>query len=93
MEIFLNVVLGLFPTMALAWTIAADVKKPESEKVVDNEVDALQQRKIFLLIHMLWALTLMMWNWMRESHGAWIVIWAVTATVSGALLLRARRKR
>jgi len=92
MEILLNVVLGLFPTLALAWTIAADAKKPVIERIVDNEVDALQQRRIFLLIHTLWALTLLMWNWMRESHVAWLVIWAITTVISGVMLLRMRRR-
>lgn len=91
MEILFNVVLGLLPTFALAWTIAADAKKASAEKVVETAVDARQQKKIFLLIHMLWALTLLMWNWMRDSHPAWMVVWGVAALTSGGLLLRARR--
>ena len=91
MDIFLNVALGLLPTFALAWTIAADAKKPDSERVVAGAEDAFHQRRIFLLIQMLWALTLLMWNWMRETHPAWAVIWGVVAVVSGAMLYRLRR--
>ncbi|HYM62857.1 MAG TPA: hypothetical protein VEZ11_18370, partial [Thermoanaerobaculia bacterium] len=67
MTLALNVILGLFPTFALAWSIAADERKPSEERTVASDSDRHRQRVMFLLVYGLWALTLAMWNWMRSA--------------------------
>jgi hypothetical protein len=78
MMIFLNILLGLVPTAALAASIAAGID------------DDRHHRRMFLLVYGLWALTLAMWNWMRSYHVAWIVVWAVFGVVALGLALRRR---
>jgi hypothetical protein len=88
--IFLNIAFGLIPTFALAWSIAADERKPLEERVVAGSEDRKAQLRIFELVYGLWALTLSMWNWMRGESGVWIALWAVFGVV--ALLLAARKR-
>lgn len=70
--LLVNIVLGLFPTFALGAGVA-----------LDADDDANRQRKVFLLVYGLWALTLAMWNWMRGTPIAWVVLWSVAG--AGAL--------
>lgn len=69
--VLLNVVLGLFPTFALGAGVA-----------LDADDDARRQRKVFLLVYGLWALTLAMGNWMRGTPVAWVVLWSVAGVVA-----------
>ena len=69
--LLLNIFLGLFPTFALGASVQ-----------LDADDDALRQRKVFLLVYGLWALTLAMGNWMRGTPIAWVVLWSV-AGVAG----------
>lgn len=92
MTLLVNVVLGLFPTLALAWVIAADARANPEERVVADERDSHAQRRIFLLIYALWAPTLAMWNWMRSVTSLVVAFWLVAACVSAALYFLERRK-
>lgn len=78
MALFLNIALGIVPTLILGASIAAGVE------------DDRHHRRMFLLVYGLWALTLAMWNWMRSTHVAWIVLWSVFGVVALALTLRRR---
>ena len=69
--LLVNIVLGLFPTFALGAGIA-----------LDADDDAHRQRKVFLLVYGLWSLTLAMWNWMRGTPVAWIVLWSVAGVAA-----------
>jgi len=80
-----NIILGFFPTIALAWSMASDDRKVESERVVVSADDRRQQRTIFLLVSGLWFLTLAMWNWMRSEPVSWIAAWLVFGV--GSLIL------
>jgi len=93
-SIIFNVVLGLIPTMALAWSIAADERKPQAEKVVTTSGDRLDQNMIFALIYGLWGFTMAMWNWMNDRSISWIASWLGVGLV-GLVLCRvlALRKR
>lgn len=91
----LNVVFGLFPTIALGWSMAADELKAAPDRVVSSVEDARQQRVIFLLVYGLWALTLSMWNWMRSGPPGWIALWivaGVSALLACSLTRRTRRR-
>ena len=87
-----NILLGLVPTLTLAWSIAADEKKQPADRVVDSDADRSQQRRMFVLIYGLWALTLAMWNWMRSYPWSWVLVWAAAGVVAIGWLI-ARRKR
>ena len=76
MIVALNIIFGLFPTFALAWSIAADERKPAEERVVASDSDRRRRRVMFLLVYGLWALTLAMWNWMRSAPPAWMALWS-----------------
>ena len=73
MTVFLNLLLGLVPTLILGASIAAGV-----------ENDA-RHRRVFLLVYGLWALTLALGNWLESSHVAWIVVWSVLGIIALAL--------
>lgn len=88
----MNIVLGFFPTLALAWVIAADARVKPGERVVNDEDDSRAQRKIFLLIYALWAPTLAMWNWMRSVAPAIVVFWLCAGGVSAVLYFWEKRK-
>ncbi len=90
--LLLNVVFGLFPTIALAWSVAADERRMLGERVVNSGSERRQQQVIFLLVYGLWAATLAMWNWMRSEHLFWIVLWLVVSIVA-FVLCRIQRKR
>ena len=94
MGIFLNIVFGLIPTFALAWSVAGDERKPLQERVVAGQDDRRTQLRIFELIYGLWALTLAMWNWMRSAPLAWIGIWLVAGVIALGMphALRASRR-
>jgi hypothetical protein len=79
--LLVNILLGLFPTFALGAGIA-----------LHADDDARRQRKMFLLVYGLWALTLAMWNWMRSTPVAWIVLWSV-AGVAALVWSGATRER
>ncbi len=71
----LNVVFGLFPTMALAASIASGID------------DDRHHRRTFLLVYGLWSITLVMWNWMRSAPVAWEILWSLCALIAiGALI-------
>ena len=91
MTLLINIVLGLFPTFALAWSLAADERKPAGERVTETDDDRRRQRLMFLLVYGLWSLTLAMWNWMRSWPGYWIVLWSAAGVV--ALLACAALRR
>ncbi len=74
MTLFLNLALGLIPTLILGASIAAGVE------------DDAHHRRVFLLVYALWAFTLAGWNWLESAHGAWIVLWVVFGL--GAIALR-----
>jgi hypothetical protein len=82
MSILLNVFFGLFPTFALAWSLAVDERKPEAERVTVTDDDRRRQKQMFLLVYGLWSLTLAMWNWMRSYPPAWIVVWSVAGVAA-----------
>ena len=92
MVLALNIFLGCFPTFALAWSMAADERKPAPERVAVSDADRSRQRTMFLLVYGLWALTLAMWNWMRSAPVAWIVLWAFAGLVALGISYRSRRK-
>ena len=79
--LLINILLGLLPTFALGAGIA-----------LRADDDARRQRKMFLLVYGLWALTLAMWNWMRGTQVAWIVLWSV-AGVAALAWCAAMRER
>ena len=85
--ILLNIALGLIPTIALAWSIAADEKKPADEKVVASSADRRDQNVIFALVYGLWGFTMAMWNWMNDRSGVWIGSWLI-AGIAGLLICR-----
>lgn len=93
-SILLNVIFGLIPTMTLAWSIAADERKSGIERVVASTDDRTHQHVMFALIYGLWALTLAMWNWMREESPYWIGLWLVfgLAGLAASRVLSRRRK-
>lgn len=92
MILALNVFFGCFPTFALAWSLAADERKPVAERVAVTEHDRHRQRTMFLLVYGLWSLTLAMWNWMRSAPAGWVVLWTVTGIVGLAVCYRSRRR-
>lgn len=92
MVLALNIFLGCFPTFALAWSMAADERKPAPERVAVSDADRSRQRTMFLLVYGLWALTLAMWNWMRSAPVAWIALWAFAGLVALGICYRSRRK-
>ena len=97
MTLILNLILGLIPTMALAWSIVADERKPAEEKVVVSSSDRRDQNIIFALVYGLWGFTMAMWNWMNDRGGVWIVSWLVVGVVGlvlcRILVMRKRRLR
>jgi len=68
--LFLNIALGLVPTLILGASIAAGVD------------DDRHHRRMFVFVYGLWAVTLAMWDWMRSAHVAWIVLWAVAGVAA-----------
>jgi hypothetical protein len=82
--LLVNLVLGLFPTFALGAGVALDAD--------DN---ARRQRKVFLLVYGLWALTLAMGNWMRGTPVAWVVLWSIAgvAALTGSAVTRSSREQ
>ncbi len=92
MILLLNIFLGCFPTFALAWSMAADERKPVPERVAVSDDDRSRQRTMFLLVYGLWALTLAMWNWMRSAPLAWIILWAVAGLIALGICYRSRRR-
>jgi hypothetical protein len=93
--ILLNLVLGLVPTFALAWSIAADERKPTEERVVRDEPDRLGHNIVFSLVYGLWGLTMAMWNWMRGEAAGWILFWVILGVAGLAawrLLIRRQRR-
>jgi hypothetical protein len=79
MTLFLNIVLGLIPTLILGASIAAGVD------------DDAGHRRVFLLIYALWAFTLAGWNWLESAHVAWVGLWAIFGAVALFLwLIRSR---
>lgn len=70
MTIFLNILLGIVPTLILGASIAAGVE------------DDARHRRVFLLVYALWAFTLAGWNWIGSAHPAWIVLWAAFGLVA-----------
>lgn len=93
-SILLNVIFGLIPTMTLAWSIAADERKSAGERVVSSTDDRTHQHVMFALLYGLWALTLAMWNWMREASPFWIGLWLLfgLAGLAASRVLARRRK-
>ena len=94
LPLLLNVGFGLFPTFALAASIASDERKKEGEeRVVASDADRRQQKVMFLLVYGLWLLTLAMWNWMRSESIAWIALWLLlgSAALVWSRLLSRRR--
>jgi Na+/melibiose symporter-like transporter len=79
MTFFLNILLGLIPTLILGASIAAGIE------------DDAGHRRVFLLISGLWAFTLAGWNWLESAHVAWIVLWATFGAVALILWLIRRR--
>jgi hypothetical protein len=93
--LLLNVLLGLVPAFALAWSIAADERRPSRDRVVATESDRRGHNLVFSLVYGLWGLTMGMWNWMRSEHPAWIVFWVFLGTgglVAWLLLIRRKRR-
>ena len=70
MTIFLNIILGMVPTLILAASVAAGID------------DDARHRRIFLLIYGLWAFTLAGWNWLESSHPAWVVLWLLFGLIA-----------
>ncbi|MBV8518635.1 MAG: hypothetical protein JO197_14655 [Acidobacteria bacterium] len=79
MTLFLNLLLGLVPTLILGASIAAGVD------------DDAHHRRVFLLVYALWAFTLAGWNWHESASAAWIVVWIAFGLI--ALVWRALRVR
>lgn len=80
-----NVVLGVIPTLALAWSIAADERRPREEQTISAEGDRRRHSAVFALIYALWALTLALWNWMSSAPVGWIIAWLAFAVCGFAL--------
>lgn len=93
-SILLNVIFGLIPTMTLAWSLAADERKADHDRVVVSADDRTHQRVMFVFIYGLWSLTLAMWNWMREESPIWIGLWLLfgVAGLAASRVLSRRRK-
>lgn len=91
----LNIALGLIPTIALAWSIAADERKPFDEKVVISSSDRRDQNIIFALVYGLWGFTMAMWNWMNDRSSMWIASWLIAGMLGLVVcrLLVMRKKR
>ena len=85
MTVVINLLLGLFPTFALAWSIAADERKPPEDRAVTSDDDRRRRRTMFLLVYGLWLVTLAMWNWMRSAPAGWIIAWSILGV--GALVI------
>ena len=85
--IVLNLILGLIPTFALAWSIAADERRADQDRVVHSDNDRLQHNIVFSLVYGLWGLTMAMWNWMRSEPAGWIIFWSILG-VAGLLTWR-----
>ena len=82
MIVFLNIALGIVPTLVLAGSIAAGVD------------DDRRHRLMFVLVYGLWAITLALWNWMRSAPFGWIALWLVAGVAAlGWCLLQRRRTR
>lgn len=91
----LNLVLGLIPTFALAWSIAADERKTDADRVVSTDRDRLHHNIVFSLVYGLWGLTMAMWNWMRSEPPGWIVFWSLLGAgglLAWRLLIRKKRR-
>ena len=76
MTILLNILGFLLPTFVLAGSIAAGTD------------DSPHHRRVFMLVYGLWLLTLAMWNWMRSTHIAWVIVWAVFGAIALLTLVR-----
>lgn len=70
MILFLNIALGLVPTLILGASIAAGVD------------DDRNHRRMFVFVYGLWAVTLALWNWMRSAPLGWIVLWLVAGVAA-----------
>ncbi len=81
MTLFLNLLLGIVPTLILGASIAAGVE------------DDAHHRRMFLLVYGLWAITLALWNWLESSHPAWVAVWAAFGIIALALAWVRRRAR
>ena len=93
MSILFNLLFGLIPTVTFAWSLAADERKEESERVVVTAGDERRHVQVFALVYGLWSATLSMWNWMSGNHWGWIVVWLVAAVVAFAIWARKRPSR
>jgi hypothetical protein len=93
--ILLNIGLGVIPTLALAWSVAADERKSVEDRIVRTERDRREHNIVFSLVYGLWGLTLAMWNWMRGESVVWIALWLTLGVIGLVMwrLLSARRKR
>lgn len=81
MTLFLNILLGLIPTLILGASIAAGVD------------DDARHRSVFLLVYGLWAFTLAGWNWLESAHVAWVAVWAAFGVIAMAMSVRRRAAR
>jgi hypothetical protein len=79
-NVLLNIVLGLVPTLVLGASIAAGVD------------DDAHHRRVFLLVYGLWAITLAGWNWLESAHVAWVVVWGLFGVIAIAWLIASRRR-
>jgi hypothetical protein len=80
LTLFLNLILGIIPTLALAASIASGVE------------DDARHRRVFLLVYGLWAFTLAGWNWLESSHVAWIALWGTFGIVAIVMWVRGTRQ-
>jgi len=88
-----NLLFGLIPTMAFAWSLAADERKDEAERVVVTAQDERRHHQVFALVYGLWSATLAMWNWMSGYHRGWIALWLAAFMAAFAIWARNRRSR
>jgi hypothetical protein len=79
LTLLLNLLLGIVPTLILGASISAGVD------------DDAHHRRVFLLVYGLWAFTLAGWNWIKSSHFAWIIVWALFGVAALTLSLLRRR--
>jgi hypothetical protein len=80
--LFLNIALGLIPTLILGGSIAAGVD------------DDRAHRRMFIFVYGLWAVTLAMWNWMRSAPLGWILLWLIAgvSALGTSIALRSPRR-
>lgn len=88
-----NFVLGIVPTLVLAWAVAADERRPADDRVITTDSDRSRQTTMFLLVYGLWSLSLAMWNWMRSMPAWWIALWLVAGVVALVWAWRRRGRR